>query len=265
MALGTLGALGLIGVAGPPVLRGISSGLRWLRSKWDPVGFKKQETLKSLNITPEQYDIRRRNLQEGLAAIKTPTQIFSPMSPAVRQQQDITAGLPTTIGGGVRPARPTGLSALLGSLATSARSGYEEDLARIGARPRAVRNPVGRTSGELGMRQEALRGRSIGYAKGAMGLLSDYATRNAIAELEAQNTGLQRDESQQALQNFLSGLRQRQQSGMQQDYLGQQRYNLAASQLSNLSAQERYQQGLRRYQIGMQTPYNIQQQRMRGV
>jgi len=234
-----------------------SAGLRKLRQLRDPVGFRKQEALQEIGITPEQYDVRRRNMLEGLQALKTPQQVFAPRPITQMSQRDVTAGLSSQIGGNITPQRPGGLAALLDNQATMARRGYESAVAQIGARrmPGRSARGGGGSSAEYGMMRDALKGGAIGYTQNVMKLLGDYATRNAMADIEAGQTSMEMSDAEKKLQSLLNNLRMQQQAGMQEGYLGQQQYGLEEQRLRNMLSGEERQQALRKYQVGMQSPY----------
>jgi len=250
--------LAAILAAAPYVLKGGAYLIDKYRRWRDPEGFRRAEIFKRVGITPEQYELRRQNLEQALGTLQDPQRVFLPAQAQMQQPADITAGLPQQVGAQPVAARPTGLAGLLASLGGAARSGYQEDLARIGARRGPVRNPLGRTSGQLGMMTEALRGRATGLAQDRFRLLSDYATRSAVSDIEAAGLGMQREGAQGRLQNFLAQLRRQQQAGQQEQYLGQQGLNLGEANLRNILEGERYRQGVRRFALGQQAPYTAQ-------
>jgi len=254
-------------IAAPFAISGAAALVRKFKDWRDPgrhARFQRAQVLKRIGVTPEQYQLRRQNLAEALQSLEQPQRVFLPQQARMQRGEDITAGLPQEIGEEARPARPGNLTAILNAMGQTARTGYQEDLARIGARRGPVRNPVGRTSGQLAMMSEALRGRATGLARDRFRLLSDYANRAAMAELEAGATGLQRGEAENRLQNFLQQLRQQQLGGQQAEYLGQQQLGIDEAQLRNILEGERYRQGVRQYRIGQQEPY-IAQQAPQGV
>jgi len=255
----SLAALLAIGAIAPTIINAATSGIKKFKRFRDPEGYQRQEILKQFNITPEQYDLRRQNLQEGLGAFISPQQIFNPAQANIPATENIGLELPQTIGTPAQAQRPGGLAEILNLIAQNARTGYQNDLAAIGARRGPVRNRVGRTSGQLGLMSEALRGRIQGFAQDRFKLLSDYANRNAIADIEAGNLNLQRESSQDQLSNFIEQFMQQQQAGQQQQFLGQQQLNRDEANLRNILGGEQYQQRIRQYQIGQQAPYTFQQ------
>jgi len=244
--------------AAPYVLKGGAYGLRKFKQWKDPEGFRRQQILKQAGATPEQYELRKQNLSEALGAMQRPQQVFLPRQAQMQQGGDITAGLPQEIGRPAQPARPGSLTEVLNAMNQGARTGYQEDLAGIGARRGPVRNPLGRTSGQLGMMSDALRGRATNLARNRFQLLADFANRNAMSEMEAGGVNLQRGGAQNQLQNFLQQMRQQQQGGIQAQYLGQQGMNVDEANLRNILEGERYQQGIRQFRIGQQEPYTAQ-------
>jgi len=242
----------------PIALQGIGLGLRKLRQWRNPQELRRQQILKRQGITPEQYDLRKQSLEQSLRGMRSIPDVFSPAAPRVQPQADITAGLPQQIGQEASPQRATGLAALLNILDQGATSGYQSDLAQIGARRGPVRNPVGRTSGQLAMMKDALTNRMSGLARSRGQLLGDFATRNAIAEIEAGNLNAQGEQVNTALMNMLNQLRQQQQLGMQADYLGQMRQNIGQAGFANIMGAEQQQQAIRQFNLGQQSPYTMQ-------
>lgn len=266
MALTFATAIGLIN-AGATVADLASAGLRKYQEWRDPVGFNKTQALRRANISPEQYEIRRRLLSEGLQTLQNPQMLFSPGVPQLQQAGGETEGIPTQLGEGAQPQYTNGLAGLLNNLAAQAQRGYQEDLGRIGSRFGA-RNVVGRSSGELGLRQEAQTGRGLSYLRNAYQYLQDYATRNAIAEIEAGKTNVAQTAAEQRLQDFATRVQQQQQGGFQAEYLGQQNQALGEAQLGNILSNEQRQQAVRKYQAGQISPYEIQQtqqQKLGGI
>jgi len=245
-------------MAAPWLLRQAGSGVRKFKEWRDPAGFRKQQILKQVGITPEQHQLRRQSLSRALQSMRPIQDVFSPRMAQMQQPGDITAGLPTTVGTAPTPQYARGLSGLLGAMDQSARSGYQRDIAQIGVRRGPARNPLGTGSGHLGMMQEALRNRMTGLAQSRAQLLGDFATRNALAQLEAGNLGLQREEANTALTNYLNQIRQQQQQGVRADYLDQMQQNIGEAGLANILGAEQQQQATRQFQIGQQPAYTAQ-------
>ena len=256
MALGTGATIGLAAL--PYALRAISWGVNKTKRGLYPEYYRRQNIFKRINATPEQYELRKQNLQEGLASIARPQRVFGPERMQVEPGEDLTGNFPQQVGRRAQPARPGSLSAILQTMDQSARSGYQNDVAEIGTRLGPVRNPIGRSSGQLGMMADALKERASGLAQNKFNLLANYANRNAMSEIESGGLNLQRDEAQNQLQNFLNQARTQQISGRQSQYLGQQQLGIDRSRLRNILEGELAQQGLRQYRIGQQNRYNVQ-------
>ena len=256
-----------VAAATPWLLGKAAGGVRKFKEWRDPAGFRRQQILKQVGATPEQYQLRRQSLSRALQGMRPIQDVFHPRMAQMQQAGDITAGLPTQVGTAPQPQYARGLSGLLGAMDQAARSGYQTDLAQIGVHRGPVRNPLGRTSGQLAMMQDALRNRMTGLAQSRAQLLGDFATRNAMAQLEAGNLGLQRDEANTALTNFLNQLRQQQQQGVRADYLGQMQQNIGEAGLQNILGAEQQQQAVRQFQIGQQPAYTAQRvpQQLGGI
>lgn len=255
MAIGLGTILGLA----PLALRGISAGLKYLGVNRDQGRVRKKDIIKQSAVTPEQAAIKQQSLQQGVKALRTPQQVFLPGQPQMQEAGDITAGLPQQIGQASGVQRPGGLMGILNAIQSAAQSGYQEDLARIGARRGPVRNPLGRTSGYSGMASQALRSRASGLLRDRYKLISDYANRATNAELEAGALGVQREGAQNQLQNFLNQLRQQQVAGEQEEFLGQRQLEIDEATLRNILEAERYRQGIRKYRLGQQSQFMTQQ------
>ena len=249
------GAVGAV----PAALSGISSAFGGIKRRLNPEYHRQQDIYKRLNVSPKQYELRRQQLQEGLASMKSPQSVFFPEQAQMQQLEDITRGLPQQVGSPAQAARPGSLAAILNMMNQGARSSYQTDLAAIGARRGAGRGFGGRTSGGFAMRGEALKGRATNLAQDKFKLLSNFANRNLMADMELGQTNLQRDESQNQLMNFLSQLQQQQQGGLQEEYLGQQGLNIDQANLQNILGGEQYQQGIRQFRLGQESPYRLQQ------
>jgi len=257
MAL-SLAGLAAIAQAGALGLKGGAWALDKFQRWRDPEGMQRKDIFKQLDTTPEQYELRRQTLEQALSGMRTPQQVFAPAQARMLGAQDITAGLPQQVGGIAIPQRPGGLLDILGTMDAQARSGYESDLARIGAMRGPARNPVGRTSGTLGMRLGALRERGQQLAQNRFQLLADYANSNQLAQLEALRTNIGQQRAQTQLQDFLANMQRQQQAGIQQGYLAQQQQNIGEAGLRNIMEAERYRQGTQRFRIGQQAPYSAQ-------
>jgi len=260
MAIG-LGAL-LKGAmfAAPYALQGVAAGIRRFKRGRNPTQYDRQQILKRVGVTEEQAALRKQNLEEALAALSQPQRIFE--SPQVRMQagEDITAGLPQEVGQEAQPTAPRigSLIPILNAMAATARSGYQEDLARIGESQGPVRNPVGRTSGYQAMIGAARTRRGTDLYTRQTDLLRQYANRSGLAELEAGALNVQRAGAQTQLQNFLEQLRQQQAAGLQSQYLGQRQLGTDQANLRNILEAERYRQGVRQFRIGQQPHYTAQ-------
>ena len=238
----------------------------WLANKWQTSrpGYQKASALKRAGITPEQYDLRKQELEQGLAMSQDPQQLFLPRQAQMQQGQDFTQGLPQQVGQQQQPQYAGGLASILSRMGQSARSGYDSDIAGIGAMRGPSRNPRGRSSGMQAMMRQAMIGRQTGFLQDRFQLLSDFANRNAMSEIESGALNVQRGGAQNRLQNFLADMKRRQQGMGQEQYLGQQQYNINQAGMRNILGSEQQRQGSRRFNIGQRDQY-ITQQAPQGI
>jgi len=218
------------------------------------------DVFRQLKITPEQQALMEKNLAGGRDILSQPQTIYTPGQVGVQQQPDITQFLPQQVGQyqGYSPV-PGSLAAILGQMQQLARAGYEQDLANIAGRQRSSRSIMPRTSGSLALRNEALKNRAAQLAQTQFNTVANFANRNALAGIQGQNLETRRGAATNQLQDLLSKIRQQQAQNLYTGAFNQQRQNMGEAQLRNIQEQERYGQGLRRYNIGMSNPYNVSQ------
>lgn len=259
--------------AGPPIIKGIARGISSLTRRgyrdyrrWrDPEGVRRQEILQRTGQTPEEYEYRMNILRQAMGEGQGPQRVFGapeappPPAPPIEEFDPEFAARQRAIEAQVPGANT--LRDVLNNMNQAARSGYSRDAAMIGARRGPGRNAIGRTSGELGFRSDALRQRATDLAQNRFKLLSDYANRFGMAEIEAGGANLQQQQTQNQLSNFLQNLQQQNVQGQREGYLGQRGLESGYTNLRNILEGERYQQGTRQMRIGLQPSYQLQQVR----
>lgn len=256
--LSTLGTGAL--VAAPYAIKGIGKLIGAYQRWKNPEYYERQQVLKRTGITPEQYELRRQNLEEAANVLQNQQRLFLPAQAGPVSMQDLAAGIPQQIGQEAQPVRPGGLADILGRMQQAAREGYQQDAAAIGTQAGRRFSGNIKSASTLGQYNQAYAGRATGYGKSAFDLLKDYANRNAIAEIEAGSLNARRGQAQNALQRLIMQTRlQGQGLGQQEQLNQQQQYNQQAA-LRNLQEQERYIGAGRKYRIGQQSPYTVEQQ-----
>lgn len=218
------------------------------------------DVFKQLNVTPEQKELILKNLAEGRSVLNQPQTLYTPAQVRMQQQPDLTQVLPQQVGQYQGASSvPGSLAAILGQMRQSAQSAYQQDLANLPGVGRSSRSIFARRSGDQAMRNQALNNRAAQLAQAQFNTVANYANRNALSGIEGQNLETKRGAATNQLQNLLSNIKQQQMQNLYSGAFNQQRQNMGEAQFQNIQEQERYGQGLRKYNIGLQSPYNVTQ------
>jgi len=219
-------------------------------SKWrDPDAYKRKEVFRQRNITPEQYDLSKRNLQEAMDYLQNPQRVYRPAQATMQQQGNIPTISP--IGSQGQAQRLPGLAGRLQGLERAASSGYHTDIASLGSRLSQL-NPMGvRSASTLGLFQDAYKNRLKGLIGDQYNLLSQYRTQSGIQDIEGGALDLDRQRINAALMGNQADLLRRQGGLGQSDFLSQQQFNLGQSGLQNLWSNERARMANQQLQYGL--------------
>jgi hypothetical protein len=230
---------------------------RFQRSR-DPQGYDRARILKEKRITPEQYSLSRKNLQQAVDYLGRPQRIFGTQRTGVPQLETVSQEAPGEIGPTQRFGQLGGLASRLRGMEGLAQRGYEGDVGRLTS-GFAMQNPLGlKSSRHLGLLQSAYKGRLSGLAKGQLGMLTTFARENAIRDIEGENLGLTRENINRILQRQTGSLVDREREMMQRNILGQRRRDISGANLRNVLEGEREKFAGQRFDIGMRSPYSQQ-------
>ena len=225
----------------------------------DPNALVTEDTVRQQMMTPEQQQLRQRELREGMAQLENPQRIYrnAARMPYMRQPQ---GNIDARINQNPRQRPIGGLARRLqafeqGQMGGGLRSDYSTVENQI-----TGLNPMGlESSGRQAMRGEAFKGRFNQTLMGQMQMLSDFSTENYMNRLEGARLQRLRDQVQNQTQREGMALGREREGLGQARYMGQRVLNTGETGVLNEFENQRRAAANRRYGYGMTTSNRYQQ------